>query len=271
MCSYRGGEGGSQETYSVRLKKVSEIYGRPLKLYITSIQVPMPAVQFVGFVVLNNSTALRSLATVQLQVGTSLPVMTMRWCTPSHKSMLLMVGGTKCTSCTLNHAKYLSSTLDACKRIRYFGLVGFPLDSCAVTQLLALVAALDSLKLGPLYLEKIGLTTQHTSAVNHLLQQQHTRLQGISLFGNPLTTTFLEGVSDSLRQCSRLEHVHFGDCGLSSACLPVLAPLLRHWPRLQKLWLSNNDFRDLPDDADQFLDSVIRAGLCRNWNFRPRA
>ena len=63
MCSYRGGEGGSQETYSVRLKKVSEIYGRPLKLHITSIQVPMPAVQFVGFVVLNNSTALRSLAT----------------------------------------------------------------------------------------------------------------------------------------------------------------------------------------------------------------
>ena len=129
----------------------------------------------------------------------------------------------------------------------------FALDSCAVTQLLA---ALDSLKLGPLYLEKIGLTTQHTSAVNHLLQQQHTRLQGISLFGNPLTTTFLEGVSDSLRQCSRLEQVHFGDCGLSSACLPVLAPLLRHWPRHQKLWLSNNDFRDLPDDADQFLDSV---------------
>ena len=29
MCSYRGGGGCIQETYSVRLKKISQIYGRP--------------------------------------------------------------------------------------------------------------------------------------------------------------------------------------------------------------------------------------------------
>ena len=28
------GEGGSQETYSVRLKKISEIYGRPLSCHV---------------------------------------------------------------------------------------------------------------------------------------------------------------------------------------------------------------------------------------------
>ena len=203
-------------------------------------------------VILNNSTTLRWLSTYGNQFTSDGNAGVHRHTNLCHKLELLDIGGPKCMNCTLNHVT-ISSILDACKRIRYFGLFDFALHSCAVTKLLA---ALSSLMLESLFIEKIGLTAQHTSAVNHLLQQQYTHLQLISLSGNSLTSTFFDCIRGSFRLCSQLEEVQFWEYGLSSACFPVLVSLLRYWPRLKAIWLMLNDFRDLPDAASEFVDAL---------------
>ena len=175
---------------------------------------------------------------------------------------ILAISGAKCTNCTLNHAT-ISSILEACQRIQHFYLYHYTLDSCAVSQLLT---TLSSLKLKLLYLDQIGVTVQHTSVVNRLLQEQHTHLKWISLSRESLTTAFLDDIHDSLRQWSHLENVRFWDCGLLSVSLPVLASLLRHWPRLKGLWLSFL-VHLMTEMSSWILFTCVVP--CRTWNFQP--
>ena len=109
-----------------------------------------------------------------------------------------------------------------------------------------------------MYLRRIGITENHSAAVDHLFQQQHPHLEHLSLAGNQLTEEFLLTVRNSLSQCASLTWVELSHACLSSVSLVILESLLQKWPRLVELHLKNNDFSGVGEDAaESFATTVV--------------
>ena len=121
-----------------------------------------------------------------------------------------------------------------------------------------LMTCLSSLRLEYVSLERIGITENHSAAVDRLLQQQHPHLKQLSLAGSQLTEEFLRTVRNSLSQCASLTYVDLSHACLSSVSLVILETLLQKWPRLEELHLHNNDFSGVGEDAaESFATTVV--------------
>ena len=169
--------------------------------------------------------------------------------------MELVVGGSECKDQTSNFES-LRRVLLKCVNIQYVCLTEYLILGHA--GIYELMTCLSSLRLQRVYLERIGITENHSAAVDRLLQQQHPHLERLSLAGNQLTEEFLLTVRNSLSQCASLTRVNLSYACLSSVSLVILESLLQKWPRLEKLHLNNNDFSGVGEDAaESFATTVV--------------
>ena len=179
-----------------------------------------------------------------------------RYTNQCYSLVCLGIGGAECANSALN-CSTVSGILHVCQRIRYAILTEYMLDAQSITHVLA---ELSSLNLQWLILQRIGLIAQHASAVDHLLQQQHSHLEWISLAGNSLTTAFLEGIRGSFCLCARLKQVHLWKTGLSTPSINVIASMLLYWPNMTELVLTDNDFSELPHEPDELTEAIHSCG-----------
>ena len=142
-----------------------------------------------------------------------------------------------------------------CVNIQNFLLTEYLIGHADICELMT---CLSSLRLKRVYLQRIGITENHSAAVDRLLQQQHPHLEHLSLAGNQLTEEFLLTVRNSLSQCASLTLVRLSHACLSSVSLVILESLLQKWPRLEELYLANNDFSGVGEDAaESFATTVV--------------
>ena len=166
----------------------------------------------------------------------------------------LSVGGSECKDQTSNFES-LRRVLMKGANIQVVYLYEYLIGHADICELMT---CLSSLRLKRVYLERIGITENHSAAVDRLLQQQHTHLEQLSLAGNQLTEEFLLTVRTSLSQCASLTIVDLSHACLSSVSLVILESLLQKWPRLQELHLENNDFSGVGEDAaESFATTVV--------------
>ena len=107
--------------------------------------------------------------------------------------------------------------------------------------------------------------------VCRIIQQQHESLEYLSLQRNELTGDFLETVHGALSQCRRLEELYLDDNCLSSGALPVLASLLPSLPKLSRLEMARNVFRDADDEAELFAAATESCSSLRELVVPERA
>ena len=166
----------------------------------------------------------------------------------------LFVGGSECKDQTSNFES-LRRVLLNCVNIQRVFLSEYLIGHADICELMT---CLSSLRLKQVNLEKIGITENHSAAVDRLLQQQHPHLEQLSLAGNQLTEEFLLTVRNSLSQCASLTFVELSHACLSSVSLVILESLLQKWPRLKELRLHNNDFSGVGEDAaESFATTVV--------------
>ena len=166
----------------------------------------------------------------------------------------LLVGGSECKVQTSNFES-LRRVLLNCINIQYVTLCEYLIGQADICELMT---CLSSLRLKRVYLQRIGITENHSAAVDRLLQQQHPHLEHLSLAGNQLTEEFLRTVRNSLSQCASLTWVDLSHACLSSVSLVILESLLQKWPRLKELRLHNNDFSSVGEDAaESFATTVV--------------
>ena len=168
--------------------------------------------------------------------------------------VMLVVGGSECKDQTSNFES-LRRVLLKGQNIQYVYLTEYLIGHADICELMT---CLSSLRLKHVYLERIGITENHSAAVDRLLQQQHPHLEQLSLAGNQLTEEFLLTVRNSLSQCASLTFVELSHACLSSGSLVILESLLQKWPRLEELHLHNNDFSCVGEDAaESFATTVV--------------
>ena len=166
----------------------------------------------------------------------------------------LVVGGSECKDQTSNFES-LRRVLLKRVNIQYVYLTEYLIGHADICELMT---CLSSLKLKRVYLDRIGITENHSAAVDRLLQQQHPHLNVLNLAGNQLTEEFLLTVRNSLSQCASLTFVNLSHACLSSVSLVILESLLQKWPRLEELHLHNNDFSGVGEDAaESFATTVV--------------
>ena len=166
----------------------------------------------------------------------------------------LSVGGSECKDQTSNFES-LRRVLLTGVNIQRVDLSEYLIGHADICELMT---CLSSLRLKGVYLKRIGITENHSAAVDRLLQQQHPHLEHLSLAGNQLTEEFLLTVRNSLSQCANLSYVELDDACLSSVSLVILESLLQKWPRLVVLHLQNNDFSGVGEDAaESFATTVV--------------
>ena len=166
----------------------------------------------------------------------------------------LVVGGSECKDQTSNFES-LRRVLLKCINIQHVYLTEYLIGHADICELMT---CLSSLRLQHVYLGRMGITENHSAAVDRLLQQQHTHLELLSLAGNQLTEEFLLTVRNSLSQCASLTLVDLSHACLSSVSLVILESLLQKWPRLEELRLHNNDFSAVGEDAaESFATTVV--------------
>ena len=166
----------------------------------------------------------------------------------------LSVGGSECKDQTSNFES-LRRVLLKCVNIQYVYLTEYLIGHADIYELMT---CLSSLRLKRVYLARIGITENHSAAVDRLLQQQHPHLKWLSLAGTQLTEEFLLTVRNSLSQCASLTWVDLSHACLSSVSLVILESLLQKWPRLEELHLNNNDFSGVGEDAaESFATTVV--------------
>ena len=166
----------------------------------------------------------------------------------------LFVGGSECNDQTTNFES-LRRVLLNCINIQYVFLTEYLIGHADICELMT---CLSSLRLKGVHLQRIGITENHSAAVDRMLQQQHPHLEQLSLAGTQLTEEFLRTVRNSLSQCASLTLVDLGHACLSSVSLVILESLLQKWPRLEKLHLHNNDFSGVGEDAaESFATTVV--------------
>ena len=167
---------------------------------------------------------------------------------------MLFVGDSECKDQTSNFES-LRRVLLNCINIQHIHLTEYLIGHAHIYEL---ITCISSLRLQHVHLERIGITKNHSAAVDRLLQQQHPHLEGLSLAGNQLTEEFLLTVRNSLSQCASLTWVDLGHACLSSGSLVILESLLQKWPRLKALHLHNNDFSGVGEDAaESFATTVV--------------
>ena len=167
--------------------------------------------------------------------------------------MWLSVGGSECKDQTSNFES-LRRVLLKCGNIQVVYLYKYLIGQADICELMT---CLSSLRLERVFLNRIGITENHSAAVDRLLQQQHPHMTHLSLAGNQLTEEFLRP-ANSLSQCASLTWVDLGHACLSSVSLVILESLLQKWPRLEELSLNNNDFSGVGDDAaESFATTVV--------------
>ena len=168
--------------------------------------------------------------------------------------VVLSVGGSECKDQTSNFES-LRRVLLNCVNIQYVYLTPYLIGHADICELMT---CLSSLRLKRVFLERIGITENHSAAVDRLLQQQHPHLKWLSFAGNQLTEEFLLTVRNSLSQCASLTSVNLSHACLSSVSLVILESLLQKWPRLEVLYLNNNDFSGVGEDAvESFATTIV--------------
>ena len=168
--------------------------------------------------------------------------------------VVLTVGGSECKDQTSNFES-LRRVLLTDANIQCVNLTQYLIGHADICELMT---CLSSLRLEHVFLQRIGITENHSAAVDRLLQQQHPHLEHLSLAGNQLTEEFLLTVRNSLSQCASLTLVDLGHTCLSSVSLVILESLLQKWARLEKLLLHNNDFSSVGEDAaESFATTVV--------------
>ena len=166
----------------------------------------------------------------------------------------LLVGGSECKDQTSNFESLLRVLLN-CVNIQYVYLAEYNIGHADICELMT---CLSSLRLKYVYLDRIGITENHSAAVDRLLQQQHPHLKELSLAGNQLTEEFLLTVRNSISQCASLTSIDLSHACLSSVSLVILETLMQKWPRLEELHLNNNDFSGVGEDAaESFATTVV--------------
>ena len=166
---------------------------------------------------------------------------------------MLLVGGSECKGQTSNFESLRRVLLEGAN-IQGVYLTDYLIGHADICELMM---CLSSLRLKRVYLRRIGITENHSAAVDRLLQQQHPHLEGLSLAGNQLTEEFLLTVWNSLSQCASLTLLDLSHACLSSVSLVILEPLLQKWPRLEALHLHNNDFSRVGEDAAESFATTI--------------
>ena len=167
--------------------------------------------------------------------------------------VLLSVGGSECKDQTSNFES-VRRVLLKCVNIQIVYLNEYLIGHADICELMT---CLSSLRLKCVHLDRIGITENHSAAVDRLLQQQHPHLNVLSLSGNQLTEEFLLTVRNSLSQCASLTFVHLSHACLSSVSLVILESLLQKWPRLKELRLHNNDFSGAGEDAAESFATMV--------------
>ena len=162
------------------------------------------------------------------------------------------LGGQGCTDPAVN-LDIITRVCSSCPDLQYVGLTDYVLDMEGLAQLAPLLGAL---RLGMLWLDKVGMKQNSVTIVSRIIHQQHESLQFLSISRNELTGDFLETVRGRLSQCRRLQQLHLDDDCLSSGALPVLVSLLLSLPKLSMLRVGRNDFRDAADEAKLFAAAV---------------
>ena len=167
---------------------------------------------------------------------------------------VLSVGGSECKDQTSNFES-LRRVLMKCINIQYVHLCEYLIGHADICELMT---CLSSLRLECVYLRGMGITENHSAAVDRMLQQQHPHLKWLSLAGNQLTEELLRTVRNSLSQCASLILVDLSLARLSSVSLVILESLLQKWPRLKELRLHDNNFSSVGEDAaESFATTVV--------------
>ena len=162
------------------------------------------------------------------------------------------MGGSGCTDSSLNITT-LCTVLSGCQHVTRLYLAEYSLDVEGLVQLFTLLSGRECTHLT---LSKIGLDESYAPVIKLLLQYHRDWLKCLILTGNDLSLEFLFNIYDGLCRCTRLQHCHLANCGLSSMSLSVLASLLPYWPELETLGLANNDFTEVADVCESFVAAV---------------
>ncbi|XP_065190494.1 uncharacterized protein LOC135821355 [Sycon ciliatum] len=177
------------------------------------------------------------------------------------------LGGQKCTDPAVN-LDVITRICSSCPDLQYVYLVDYVLDLEGLTQLAPLLGAL---RLRALDLSKVGMKQNSALIVCRIIQQQHESLERLALQRNELTGDFLETVHGALSQCRRLEELYLNDDCLSSGALQVLASLLPSLPKLSRLEMARNDFRDTDDEAKLFAAAAESCSSLKKLRMPERA
>ena len=206
----------------------------------------------IAMVIRNNATTLRNLDT-SFNKFSSAGNATMHQHTHRCEQLRIIgIGGSGCTNSSLNIST-LCTVLSGCQHVTLFYLAEYSLDVEGLVQLFTLLSGRECTCLS---LRKIGLDESYAPVINLLLRDHRDFLEYLSLTGNDLSLEFLFNIYDELCQCTRLQHCHLANCGLSSMSLSVLASSLPYWPELKTLVLANNDFTEAADVCESFVAAV---------------
>ena len=171
----------------------------------------------------------------------------------------LISGGSECTDATLN-ADTICTILTGCQQIDWLALYGYHLDASGVERL---CAPLASHPLKWLYLIDNNFTAGCMPHLTTILQQQRLHLKHFALWFNTLTTAGFQELSESLGACTTLEMLDLTETQLLSRSHATLATVVSRLPRLKKLYLYDNDFRE----EDEGSEALI-AALCTSQHLQ---
>ena len=160
----------------------------------------------------------------------------------------LAMGGSLCTDIDVN-VSTLRAVLPLCPHLHSVQLMQYGLGLGGLKQLHALLL---SHRLKMLVLGENELAMNCIPTLKLLLLQHHQNLSSLSITRNDLTDAFLVETEYALRSCVFLREVWLRGIGISSQGLQVLAAIVRDWPNLGQLVLTNNDFKDTDEGSGSF-------------------
>ena len=206
----------------------------------------------IAMVIRNNAATLRNLDTSFNKLSSAGNAEMHNHTHRCEQLRIIGMGGSGCTDSSLNIST-LCTVLSGCQHVTELFLTEYSLDVEGLVQLFTLLSGRECTCLS---LGKIGLDESYAPVINLLLQDHRDFLGYLVLTGNDLSLEFLFNIYDELRQCTRLQQCHLGNCGLSSMSLSVLASSLPYWPELKTLVLASNDFTEAADVCESFVAAV---------------